>query len=86
MANVAKHARARNVKMSLDFVSGVLILELKDDGRGFDPRAVTRYAGHGMRNMEERARLFNGELRVDSAPGQGTRLQVRVPLTSVSQA
>ena len=86
LANVAKHARARNVKMSLDFVSGVLILELKDDGRGFDPQAVTRYAGHGMRNMEERARLFNGELRVDSAPGQGTRIQVRVPLAPPSRA
>ena len=86
LANVAKHARARNVRLSLDCVHDTLILELKDDGRGFDPQAVTRYAGHGMHNMQERARLFNGELRVDSAPGQGARIQVRVPLAPSSPA
>jgi signal transduction histidine kinase len=81
LANVAKHARARNVKLSFDHVGDKLIFELKDDGRGFDPQAVTKYAGHGMRNMEERARLLNGNWRLDSASGQGTHIQVTIPMT-----
>jgi len=80
LANVAKHARARNVSLSLHREQDTLILELKDDGRGFDPLKVKRYTGHGMRNMEERARLLNGGWYLESAPGAGTRLQVRVPL------
>jgi len=79
LANVAKHARARTVSLSLLRDGDTLILELKDDGAGFDPLTVTPYAGHGMRNMEERARLLKGEWRVESAPGAGTCIQVRVP-------
>jgi len=79
LANVAKHARARTVSLSLLRDGDTLILELKDDGAGFDPLTVTPYAGHGMRNMEERARLLKGEWRVESAPGAGARIQVRVP-------
>jgi signal transduction histidine kinase len=80
LANIAKHARARHVGLSLRRERDGLLLELKDDGRGFDPQLVSSYAGHGMRNMEERARLLNGEWRVESAPNAGTRIQVRVPL------
>jgi len=79
LANVARHARARNVRLALNREDDTLLLDLKDDGRGFDPSTVSRYTGHGMRNMEERARLLNGEWRLDSAPGAGTHLQVRVP-------
>ncbi len=79
LANVARHARARNVRLALNREDDTLLLDLKDDGRGFDPSTVSRYMGHGMRNMEERARLLNGEWRLNSAPGAGTHLQVRVP-------
>ncbi|HJW83359.1 MAG TPA: GAF domain-containing sensor histidine kinase [Anaerolineae bacterium] len=79
LANVAKHARARNVSLSVRLDDSLVILELKDDGRGFDPLTVKKYTGHGMRNMEERARLLNGEWQLNSAPGQGTHIQVRVP-------
>jgi len=86
LANVAKHARARGVKLSFDRVGNTLVFELKDDGRGFDPQAVARYTGHGMRNMEERARLLNGEWRLDSAPGKGTHIQVTIPIPSQTSA
>jgi signal transduction histidine kinase len=79
LANVAKHARARNVSLSLGLNGSKLVLDLKDDGRGFDPLTVKKYTGHGMRNMEERARLLNGEWRLTSSPGDGTHIQVRVP-------
>jgi signal transduction histidine kinase len=82
LANVAKHARARGVRLALQPDGDAIVLELQDDGRGFDPARVTPYAGHGMRNMEERTRLFNGEWRVESSPGAGTRIQVRVPFAS----
>ena len=81
LANIAKHARARNVKLSLSYEDEHLVLELKDDGRGFDVATVNKIAGHGMRNMEERARVLNGEWLVDSASGNGTRIQVRMPFT-----
>jgi len=82
LANVAKHARARNVSLSVRLDNGVVMLELTDDGRGFDPVKVRKYTGHGMRNMEERARLLNGEWHLTSAPGQGTFIQVRVPFVA----
>jgi len=82
LANIAKHARARNVSLSVRLDNGVVLLELTDDGRGFDPVKVRKYTGHGMRNMEERARLLNGEWRLTSAPGQGTLIQVRVPFVA----
>lgn len=84
LANVAKHARARNVDLSLARAGGRLVFELRDDGRGFDPQNVQRYAGHGMRNMEERARLLNGEWLVDSKPNGGTRIRVTIPFTDNS--
>jgi len=80
LANVAKHARARNVWLSFKPESNGLILELRDDGRGFDPMKIQRYAGHGMRNMEERARLLNSQWQVESAPNRGTRIRVIIPL------
>jgi signal transduction histidine kinase len=80
LANIAKHAQARHVRLSVGRDGDNLVLELQDDGRGFDPQSVMSYAGHGMRNMEERARLLNGEWRVDSAPNAGTRLRVRLQL------
>ncbi len=82
LANIAKHARARHVSLSVRRDGDALLLELKDDGRGFDLQRVASYAGHGLRNMEERARLLNGEWRVDSAPGAGTRIEVRVPFNA----
>jgi len=85
LANIAKHARARNVRLSLSRTETALVFELRDDGRGFDPSAVTTYAGHGLRNMEERARLLNGEWRLESERGGGTRIQVRIPLAPSSE-
>ncbi len=84
LANVAKHAQARHVGLSLRRDGEALLLELQDDGRGFDPQTVTPHAGHGLRNMEERARLLQGEWRVDSAPGAGARIRVRLPLSPPS--
>lgn len=87
--NIKRHASARNVWIELSTTSDAFILQVRDDGRGFDVAAVKRdYAtrgSFGMLNMQERARLIEGQLRVRSslqAPHQGTTVMLTVPLSS----
>jgi signal transduction histidine kinase len=81
--NVAKHAYATHVTLRLTVSSagapgGTLVLEVQDDGVGFDPQRG--YPGHlGLQSMEERAARAGGTLAVDSAPARGTMLRVRIP-------
>jgi signal transduction histidine kinase len=78
LANVAKHARARSVVINLRRDGQQVALSVQDDGRGFDPAGVEQYAGHGLQNMQERARALGADFEVTSAAGQGTRIDVRV--------
>lgn len=80
--NVAKHAAARSVKVSLGIRSGLLYAEVADDGVGFNIRAKSRLRRHGSgwRGMRERAEHDGGKLAIDSAPGRGTTLSVCWPL------
>ena len=78
LANIAKHARARNVIINLRRDGQQVALSVQDDGRGFDLAGVTQYAGHGLQNMQERTRTLNADFEVTSAAGQGTRIGVRV--------
>lgn len=86
VTNVARHARARNVIVTLALTNGGLEAVVRDDGVGFDvPGARARAAAggsFGLLGMEERVSLVGGRLQVDSAPGQGTRLWVRMPIDS----
>lgn len=77
--NCVKHAAAAEVRVQLDVRGSELVLVVQDEGRGFDASAVDG-AGHGQRTMRERAVLCGGWLHVDTAPGQGTRVVVRLPL------
>jgi signal transduction histidine kinase len=77
--NVGKHARASKVEVCLEAVDGEMTLRISDNGIGFDPRGVR--AGHmGLGTMGQRAAALGGEYRVESAPGKGTTITVRVPL------
>jgi signal transduction histidine kinase len=82
MANAARHSRAQNATLVVTTAHGVLDLELRDDGLGFDAGAVgtgTRLVGgRGLRNMDERARALGGTLRVESVPGRGTLVSLRL--------
>ena len=82
MANVRRHARATHVVLRLDRVDGeaVASLEVQDDGAGFDPGSS---GGFGLAGMRHRVEDVGGELAVDTAPGEGTRVRVRVPLAGV---
>jgi signal transduction histidine kinase len=79
LSNVARHARARTVKLWLGRLAGEAMLRIQDDGQGFDPAAVS---GMGLRNLQERAASLHGTLEVVSSPGAGTGLTVRIPLVS----
>lgn len=80
LTNVARHARARHVILSLSHVSGGVELVVSDDGRGFEPAAVRGPLGLGLTSMEERMRLARGTLILDSGPGRGTRVRAWVPI------
>jgi two-component system NarL family sensor kinase len=79
LTNVVRHARARQVAVQLVLRPDRLHLTITDDGRGFDPLATPRDR-YGLIGLNERARLLGGALRVQSAPGAGTRLDVEIPL------
>lgn len=85
LANVAKHARASSVIVKLYRDNVNLCMSIADNGRGYDPSNVTRYDGHGLNNIESRARALGGKLSVSSAPGQGTRVVVTIPLHEASE-
>jgi PAS domain S-box-containing protein len=76
--NAAKHAQAESLAISLAVEDGQFVLQIRDDGRGFDPASPTRRLG--MRSMRERAEAAGARFSIDSAPGKGTTLEVRVPL------
>lgn len=78
LANVARHAHARRVDVRLTYDTRTLQLQIADDGVGL---AMTPTAtGQGLRNIRERARLLDGTLDIDSAPGQGVTITLTVPL------
>ncbi|MGH3343586.1 MAG: GAF domain-containing sensor histidine kinase, partial [Carbonactinosporaceae bacterium] len=85
LQNTAKHAEARQALIRLSTHDTAVILEVEDDGKGFDPRSVPEHigpVGHGLTGMRERAELLDGTLSLDSMPGRGTTLRLRVPLSS----
>jgi signal transduction histidine kinase len=80
LRNVAKHAAASEAWVSLLTVESELLLRIQDKGVGFDPAAVRPEPGLGLSSMEERACLIQAKLSFTSAPGQGTIVELRVPL------
>lgn len=79
LTNIARHAAARHVELTLVAEERELRLRVRDDGAGFDPEAARRDAGagFGLLGMRERAELAGGEFRFDSMPGRGTSVKVR---------
>jgi signal transduction histidine kinase len=82
LTNIAKHARATKLDITLDFRPQEVVLRIEDNGVGFNPAAPLHpETGHyGLIGMSERAKRMDSELTIDSRPGQGARLTVCVPL------
>lgn len=78
--NIAKHARATEVSVTLTGTENGILLSIRDSGVGFDPEQVRGRGGLGLASMEERVRQVQGVLSVRSQPAEGTEVEVRVPL------
>jgi signal transduction histidine kinase len=79
--NVVRHSRARNAQVSVTCDERHIALQIVDTGVGFDLDHVM-HAGLGLVSIRERAAILNGQLAIAAAPGQGTRITVRVPFRS----
>jgi PAS domain S-box-containing protein len=80
LRNIAKHARAEKVQVSLRFEDNEICLCIRDDGIGFSPDPIRKRTGLGLASMNERVRLIQGCVKIASSPGKGTLIEVRVPL------
>lgn len=94
--NIARHAAARNVEIRLELDNGMALVSIVDDGIGFDLTELNigtikdlddsnsylseNTRGLGLLGMQERIELLGGELEIDSVPGSGTRIYIRVPI------
>jgi signal transduction histidine kinase len=78
LTNIQKHAHASCVKLRGHATSEQIILELEDNGRGFDPTLPR--PGYGLRGMSERVNLLGGQLQIKSTAGQGTQIRISAPL------
>lgn len=82
MANIAKHAHAHTVNVTLWKTPQRLLMEISDDGCGFDSENRRLIIGHGLANMQTRARGVGGDVEITSEPGQGTTILAWVPYES----
>jgi signal transduction histidine kinase len=82
LANIAKHARARHVEVSLWKTADRVLLEVSDDGRGFDASNVKLTLGHGLANMQTRVHNVGGEVEISSEPNKGAAVLAWVPFSN----
>jgi signal transduction histidine kinase len=83
LSNCFRHASATHAEILLRCDGARLLVLVRDNGHGFDPR---NRRGAGLIGMEERVRILNGTLRVESSPGHGSIVQAELPLTPVQKA
>lgn len=84
LTNIRKHAHACQVTISAFERGGEAVLEVRDNGAGFDVEQALSQAQFGLRSMRERAESIQASLQVDSAPGQGATVRLRVPILEVA--
>ena len=85
LRNVHKHAQAKQVTVTLSYMNDMVVLDVQDDGRGFDPQgaqalpAASDTGGFGLTAMRERVEQLGGTLFIESVPGEGTTVVVEIP-------
>jgi signal transduction histidine kinase len=85
LANVREHAAATTATLTLTCLDDQIVLDVADDGRGFDPRTTAPQGsvrGHGLPAIRARLRQLGGTLTIESAPGEGTVLSAAIPLST----
>src|SRR4051812_14117729 len=87
LSNVEKHAHAKTVRLQVSVQDGLISMHIRDDGTGFDLQRAKahkrRRGGLGLSNMRERCAALGGTYDIESAPGKGTRITVRIPFEKV---
>ncbi len=83
LTNVARHADASQVRISLSRQNGSLILQIRDNGRGITEKEIKDPHSIGLLGMRERAHVFGGEVNVSGAPGRGTTVTASIPLETL---
>jgi signal transduction histidine kinase len=86
LTNIARHARASEVRIELRQAGGALRLTVQDDGVGFAESSMYREGSHGLMGLRERAYMLGGELQVGNARNGGGRITVRLPLRGAEKA
>ena len=81
MSNSLRHGQARHITLLAGRDDQTIALSVQDDGHGFAPTGAA-HSGHGLGNMQARAAVLGGSLRVDSTPGKGTRVLLTLPVAS----
>jgi signal transduction histidine kinase len=76
--NILRHANARRIRVNLSWDAAHALLEVSDDGIGFDRAATRQCGGMGLQNMEERAARLGGRLTIEGGPGRGTLVRLEV--------
>lgn len=88
--NIRRHARAEMVLVQIAFEEGILAIDVEDDGVGFDPASVAPSPGNprglGLLGLRERIELVGGRIQIESAPGRGTHVAIRVPIPETPHA
>jgi signal transduction histidine kinase len=77
--NAVKHSQARHFEVELLGIPGAVSLTIRDSGLGFDSETAMKGRGLGLTSMQERLKLVDGELFIDSQPRRGTTIHARVP-------
>lgn len=80
LTNVERHADASELVLRVDAQRDAVRMDLRDNGQGFDPQGERHRFGIGLRNMHERVELLGGNFRLDTAPGEGLRIRVSLPI------
>jgi signal transduction histidine kinase len=84
LTNIRKHAAASRVTVKLASAFPNIFLRIEDNGRGFDAQKRAVASGQekrmGLRSMQERVKLMNGEMKLQSKPGQGTKVSIKLPI------
>jgi signal transduction histidine kinase len=78
--NTLKHAHSNSIRIRLHFEENGTQMEISDDGVGFEPTLDRLGGGFGISGMKERSQKIGGTLQIDSVPGKGTTVIVRVPV------
>jgi signal transduction histidine kinase len=79
LTNVVRHADATRVKVTLKEEGNIIILRIKDNGKGIDEGHISDLKSFGLLSMKERARYWGGQVEIEGTPGKGTLVLVRIP-------